>query len=172
MENINPISLIATVNIIRQNNFLNLVFILYWGTLDLQCFQIVVLVKTLESPLDNKEIKPVNPKQNQPWIFIGRTDAEAEAPTLATWCEVPTHWERPWCWERLRAGGEGDDRGWDGWMVSPTQWTWVWASSGRERRTGKLGVLQAIEAQRTGHDFVTEQQQQKIPRKVRCWQEG
>jgi len=66
MENINPISLIATVNIIRQNNFFNLVIILYWGTLDLQCFQIVVLVKTLESPLDNKEIKPVNPKQNQP----------------------------------------------------------------------------------------------------------
>ena len=55
--------------------------------------------------------------------------------TLATWCEEWTHWERPWCWERLKAGGEGDDRGWDGWMASPTQWTWVWASSGRRWRT-------------------------------------
>ena len=49
--------------------------------------------------------------------------------TLATWCEEPTHWKRPWCWERLKAGGEGDDRGWDGWMASLTQWTWAWASS-------------------------------------------
>ena len=51
--------------------------------------------------------------------------------TLATWCEEPTHWKRPWCWERLRTGGEGHDRGWDSWMASPTQWTWVWANSGR-----------------------------------------
>ena len=48
---------------------------------------------------------------------------------LATWYGEPTHWKRPWCWERLRAGGEGDDRGWDGWMASLTQWTWVWACS-------------------------------------------
>ena len=48
---------------------------------------------------------------------------------LATWCEELTHWKRPWCWE-LRAGGEGDDRGWDGWMATPTQWTWVWVNSG------------------------------------------
>ena len=45
------------------------------------------------------------------------------------WCKEPTHWKRPWCWERLKAGGEGDDRGWDGWMASPTQWTWVWVDS-------------------------------------------
>ena len=50
--------------------------------------------------------------------------------TLATWCKELTHWKRPWCWERLKADGEGDNRGWDGWMASPTQWTWVWASSG------------------------------------------
>ena len=50
--------------------------------------------------------------------------------TLATWCEELTHWKRPWCWERLKAGGEGDDRGWDGLMASPTQWTWVWVNSG------------------------------------------
>ena len=62
--------------------------------------------------------------------------------TLATWCEKPTHWKRSWCWERLKAGGEGDDRGWDGWMASPRQWKWVWANSGRWWRTRKPGVLQ------------------------------
>ena len=79
------------------------------------CFQTVVLEKTLESPFESKEIKPVNPKRNQPWIFIGRTDAEAESyNTLVTWCKEPTHWKRPWWWERLGTGGEGDNRGWDG----------------------------------------------------------
>ena len=78
------------------------------------CFWIVVLEKTLESPLDTKEIKPVNPKGNQPWIFIGRTAAAAETPILWPPDAEPTHWKRPWCWERLRAGEEEDDRGWDG----------------------------------------------------------
>ena len=67
------------------------------------CVWITGLEKTLESPWDSKEIKPVNPKGKQPWIFIGRTDAN----TLATWRKKSTHWKRPWCWERLRAGGEG-----------------------------------------------------------------
>ena len=86
-------------------------------------FWTVVLEKTLESPLDSKEIKPVNSKGNQSWIFIGRTDVEAEAP--ASGCEELIHWKRLWCWGRLKAGGEGDDRGWDGWMASLTQWIWV-----------------------------------------------
>ena len=77
--------------------------------------------------------------------------------TLTTWCEELTHWKRPWCWERLRAGGEVGDRGWDGWMASPTQWTWVWANSGRWWRTGKPGVLQSMGSQRVRHDWVTEQ---------------
>ena len=85
------------------------------------CFWTVVLEKTLESPLDCKKIQPVHPKGDQSWVFIGRTDVEAE--TLANWCEEVTHLKRPWCWERLKVGGEGDDRGWDGWMASPTQWT-------------------------------------------------
>ena len=75
------------------------------------CLHTEVLVKTLESPMDNKEIKPVNPKGNQPWLFIERTDAEAETPIL--WAEL-THWKRPWCWERLKAKGEEGSRGWDG----------------------------------------------------------
>ena len=69
------------------------------------------------------------------------------------------YWKRPWCWERLRARGEGDDRGWDGWMASLTQQTWVWASSGRWWRTGKPGMLQSMGMQRVRHDLVTEQQQ-------------
>ena len=123
-------------------------------------FWTVVLEKTLESPLDYKEIKPVNPKGIKPWIFIGRTDAEAETPTLwppslKSWLRV---FSRPWCWERLKAGGEGGDRGWDGWMASPTQWTLVWASSRRKWTTGKPGVLQSMGSQRVGQDWATEQQ--------------
>ena len=72
--------------------------------------------------------------------------------TLATWCEEPTHWKRPSCWERLKAGGEGHDRRWDGWMASPTQWTGVWASSGNWWWTGRPGVLQSMGSQRGRHD--------------------
>ena len=78
---------------------------------------------------------------------------------LATWCEELTHWKRPRCLERLRAGGEGGDRGWDGWMASLTQWTCVWASSGRQWRTRKPGTLQSRGSQRVRHDLATEQQQ-------------
>ena len=79
------------------------------------CFWTVMLEKTLESPVDCKEVQPVHPKGDQSWLFIGRTDAKAETPsTLATWFEELSHLKRPWCWERLRAGWEGDGRGWDG----------------------------------------------------------
>ena len=114
------------------------------------CFWTVVLEKTLESPLDCKEIKPVNPQGNQSWIFIGRTDS------LATRWEELTHWKRPWCWERLKAGGKGDDRGWDDWMTSLNRWTWVWASSRRWWRTGSPGVLQSMGLQRVRPDWATE----------------
>ena len=118
------------------------------------CFWTVVLEKTLESPLDCKEVKLINPKGNQSWIFTGRTDAEAEAPIL--WPPDVKNWKRPWCWERLKTGAEGDNRGWDGWIASPTQWTWVWASSGSWWRTGKLGLLQSKVSQRVRHDWATE----------------
>ena len=73
----------------------------------------------------------VHPKGDQSWVFTQRTDAEAETPnTSASSWEKLTHWKRPWCWEGLGAGGEGNDRGWDGWMASLTRWTWVWANSG------------------------------------------
>ena len=74
---------------------------------------------------------------------------------LATWCEELTHWKRPWCWERLRAGGEGDNRRWDGWMALPTQWTWVWVNSGNWWWTGKPGMLQSMGSQRVRHDWAT-----------------
>ena len=119
-------------------------------------FWTVVLEKTLESPLDCREIKPVNPKGNQSWIFIGRTDAIAEIPIFGHLMGRSTYWKRPTCWEWLKAGGEGDDRGWHGWMASPTQWTWVWASSKRWWWTGKTGVMQSTGLQRVGHDWATE----------------
>ena len=75
---------------------------------------------------------------------------------LATWCEELTHWKRLWCWEWLRAGGEGDDRGWDGWMVSPTRWARVWVDSGGWWWTGRPGVLRFMGSQRVRHDWVTE----------------
>ena len=105
------------------------------------CFWTVELEKTLESPLDCKKIQPVHTKGNQSWIFIGRTDAEAETPTL--WPPDVKKWlrKRPWYWERLKTRKEGDNRGWDGWTASPTQWTWVWANSGSWWWTGRPDVL-------------------------------
>ena len=76
--------------------------------------------------------------------------------TLATWCKELTHLKRPWCWERLKVGGEGDDRGWDGWMASLTQWTWVGVNSRSWWWTGRPGVLQSVGSQRVGHDWATE----------------
>ena len=108
------------------------------------CFWTMVLEKTLESPLDCKEIKPVNPEGNQSWIFIGRTDAEAETPILWPPDAKNWHWRWPWYWKRVKAGGKGDNRGWDGEMASLSQWTWVWARSGCWWWTGKPGVLQSM----------------------------
>ena len=82
--------------------------------------------------------------------------------TLANGYEEQTHWKILWCWERLRVGGEGDDRGWDGWMASPTQWTWVWVNSGSWWWTGRPGVLWFMGSQRVGHDWATELN-------WRCW---
>ena len=120
------------------------------------CFWTVVLEKTLESPLDCKEIQPVHPKGDQPWVFIGRTDAKAETPVLwpphvKSWLTAP----RLWCWEGLGAGGEGDNRRWDGWMVSPTRWTWVWVNSESWWWTGRPSVLWFMGSHRVRHDWVT-----------------
>ena len=97
-------------------------------------------------------------KESTPNIFWKAWSWSWSSNTLATWCEVLTRSERTWCWERLKAGGEGDDRGSDGWMASPTQWTWVWANSGRWWRTRKPGMLQSMGLQRVRHNWVTEPQ--------------
>ena len=102
------------------------------------CFWTVVLEKTVLNVLWKDWCRSWNSK------------------TLATWCEELTHWKRPWCWERLKAGGEGDDRGWDGWMASLTQWTWVWVNSGNWWWTGRPGMLRSMGLQRVGHDWATE----------------
>ena len=88
---------------------------------------------------------------------------------LATWCEELTHLKRPWCWERLRAWGAGDNRGWDGWMALLTQWTWVWVDSGSWWWTGISGMLWFMRSQGVGHDWAIEmnwtesQEQEKVP---------
>ena len=74
----------------------------------------------------------------------------------STSCEELTHWKRPWCWEGLGAGGEGDDKGWDGWMASLTRWTWVWVNSGSWWWTGRPGMLRCMGSQRVRHDWATE----------------
>ena len=126
------------------------------------CFWTVVLEKTLESPLDCKEIQPVHPKGDQSWVFIGRTDAEAETPIL--WQPDSKSWligKDPDAGKDLRAGEEGDNRGWDGWMASLTQWTWVWVDSGSWWWTGKPDVLLFMGSQRVRHDWVTELKMEK-----------
>ena len=75
---------------------------------------------------------------------------------LATWCEEPTHWKRPWCWERLKVGGEGNNRGWDGWKALPTQWTWVWVNSGSWWWTGRPDMLQSMGVTKSQTDWGTE----------------
>ena len=76
--------------------------------------------------------------------------------TWATWWEELTHWKRPWCWERLKVGGEGDKRGWDSWMASLIWWTWVWVGSRSWWWTRRPDVLQSMGLQRVRHDWVTE----------------
>ena len=115
-------------------------------------FWTVVLAKTLESPLDCKKIQPVNPKGNQSWMFIGRTDVEAETPIL--WLPDVKNWligKDPDAGKDWRQEKGMTEHG-DGWMASPTQWTWIWASSKSWWWTGKPGMLQSIRSQRVGHD--------------------
>ena len=104
--------------------------------------------------LDCKEIQPV--LGNQPWDFFGRNDAKAE--TLVLWPPHAKSWliGKDSCWEGLGAGGEGDNRGWDGWMASATRSTWVWVNSRSWWMTGKPGVLQSMGSQGIGQDWATE----------------
>ena len=127
------------------------------------CFWTVVLEKTLESPLDCKEIQPVRPKGDQSWIFIGRTDAEAETPIL--WPPDVKSW---FIWKDPDAGKDwGQEEkvgwGWDGWMASLTQWTWVWVDSGIWWWIGRPGMVQFMGSQRVGHDWAPELNWTELP---------
>ena len=116
------------------------------------CFWTVVLGRLLRVPWTArrsnqsilKEISPAYSLEGLCWSW--------SFSTLATWWKELTHWKRPWCWEILKAGGEGDNRRWDGWMASPTQWTRVWASSGSWWWTGKPSVQQSMGSLRVRHD--------------------
>ena len=112
------------------------------------CFWTVVLEKTLESLFTARRSNHSILKEISPEYSLEGLMVKLKHQTLATWCEELIHLKRPWCWERLKARGEGDDRGWDGWMASATQWTWVWARSGRWWWTGRPGVLQSMGSQR------------------------
>ena len=132
------------------------------------CFWTMVLEKTLESPLDCKEIQPVHPKGDQSWMFIGRTDVEAETPIL--WPPDAKSWL---IWKDPDGGKDrGQEKGttgWDGWMASLTQWTWIWVNSGSWWWRGRPGVLLSMGSQRVGQDWATEvnwsQQRHKICKK-------
>ena len=110
----------------------------------IDAFKLQHLWALLRVPWTGRRSNKSISKEINPFRFIGRTDAEAEAPLL--WfpdIKELTHWKRPQCWERLKAGGEGDNRGWDDWMASLTRWTWVWVSSRSWWWTGKPGMLQS-----------------------------
>ena len=109
------------------------------------------------SPFERRSILGVHWKD---WCWSWNSN------TLATSCKEMTHLKRSWCWERLRAVGEGDDKGWDSWMASLTRWTWVWVDSGSWWWTGRPGVLQFMGSQRVGHDWATELNWTDSPFKV------
>ena len=100
--------------------------------------------RTLESPLDARRSNQSILKEINPGYSLEGLMLKLKLQYFGHLMQKLTHWKRPWCWERLRAGGEGSSRGWDDWMASLTQWTWVWANSGSWWRTGKPGVLQSM----------------------------
>ena len=154
VQSLSRVWLFATPWILRQINFRKANICEESWALKNWCFWTVVLERTLESPLDGKEIQPVHPKGDQSWVFFGRTDAKAETPIL--W---PPHTKN---WLIGKDPDAGKDRrqeekgmtGWDGWMASPTRWTWVWVSSWSWWWTGRPGVLQSMGLQRVRHNWV------------------
>ena len=115
----------------------------------------VVLEKTLESPLDCKEIQTIRSKGDQSWVFFRRTDAKAEIQYFGHLMQRADSLEKTLILGVIGAG-EGDNRGWDGWMASPTWWTWVWVNSRSWWWTGRPGMLRFMGSQRVGHDWATE----------------
>ena len=118
---------------------------------ELWCWRRLLRVPWTARRFNQFILKEISPEYSLEGLML-----KLKSDTLATWCEKLTHLKRPWWWERLKAGGKGDDRGWDGWMASPTRWTWVWVNSGSWWWTGRPGVLQSMGSQRVRHDWATE----------------
>ena len=128
----------------------------HWKNWDESCY-LLYCILFLTIPVLQRCTYAVHPKGDQSWVFIGRTDAEAETPIL--WPPHAKSWligKDPDAGRDWGAGGEGDNRGWDGWMASPTLCTWVWVNSGSWWWTGRPGVLQFTWLRRVGHDWATE----------------
>ena len=123
----------------------------YWPLFELWYWRRVLRVPWSTRRSNQSILKEINPE----YSLEGLSWSWNSNP-LATWYEELTHWKRPWSRKRLQAGGEGDNRGWDGWMASPIQWTWIWVNSGSWWWTGKPGVLQSMGSQTVGHDWATE----------------
>ena len=119
---------------------------------ELWCWRRLLRVPRTARKSNQSILKEISPEYSleQDWCWSWNSN------TLATWWEELTHWKSPWCWKRLEVGEEGDDSGWDGWMASPTQWTWVWVNSWSWWWTGRPGMLQSKGWQRVGHDWGTE----------------
>ena len=118
---------------------------------ELWCWRRLLRVPWTARRCNQSILKEISPEYSlEDWYWSWNSN------TLATWCEEQTHWKRPWCWERLKAEGEGDDRGWDGWMASLTRWTWVWVNSGSWWWTGRPAVPQSMGLQRVGYHSATE----------------
>ena len=118
---------------------------------ELWCWRRLLRVPWTARRSNQSILKEISPEYSLEGLML-----KLNSNTLVTRCKEPTHWKRPWCWERLKAGREGYDREWDGWMASSTQWTWVWVSSRSWWWTGKPGVLWSMGSQRVGHDWAAE----------------
>ena len=119
--------------------------------LELWCWRRLLRVPWTARRSNQSILKEINPGISLEGMML-----KLNSSTLATSCEELTHWKRVLCWEGLGAGGEGDSRGWDGWMASRTWWTWVWVNSGRWWWTGRPGMLQFMGSHRVRHDWATE----------------
>ena len=125
----------------------------YWriDAFELWCWRRLLRVPWTARRSNQSFLKEISPEYSLEGLML-----KLKLQYLATWCKELTHLKRPWCWEILRAGGEGDDRGWHGWMASPTRWTWVWVDYRRWWWTGKPDMLQFVGSQRVRHYWATE----------------
>ena len=119
---------------------------------ELWCWRRLLRVPWTTRTSNQSILKEISPEYSVGRLWLWSWNSN----TLAIWCEVLTHWKRPWCWEILMEGKEGEDRGWDGLMASSFQWTWVWVNSGSWRWTKRTGMLQFMVSQRVRHDWLTE----------------